>query len=149
MQKKLLKPLLIHWKKVKRDTERKILRFKYRAILNVFQLLADLITNASIIVIVLLVIFLGSITLSFSLSVFFDSHVKGFLAATLLLTLAALIVLWKRPSVENYFAGLAIARYFEKLHQSQKTDHNNGEENVVKLHAKYNNRQTGTSQKST
>jgi uncharacterized protein YacL len=84
----------------------------------VCKLTADLITNAAIVVGILLVIFLTSITLSFSLSVFFSSHVLGFLAATLILTLIALLVVWKREAVNRYFAGLTIARYFEKRHEA-------------------------------
>lgn len=120
MQKKLLKPLLLFLTKFKNQISRRLLRLKYQAVLQMFKLLADLITNATIVVFILLVIFMTSITLSFSLSVFFDSHVKGFFAATLCLTLAALVMIWKRPSVNSYFAGLAITRYFEKLKETAK-----------------------------
>lgn len=115
MKKKLLSLFPNYWRAVKRHIKARLKIQKYRSVLAVSQLLADLITNATIVLILLLVIFLTSITLSFSLSVFFGSHVLGFLAATLCLTLAALLVLWKRSRVETYFAGLTIARYFEKI----------------------------------
>ncbi|SOD12650.1 hypothetical protein [Pedobacter xixiisoli] len=114
MQKKLRQLFVNYWNTAKNHAKARIQAQKYKVVLAIFKLLADLITNASIVVCLLLVIFLTSITLSFSLSVFFGSHVLGFLAATLTLTLAALLVLWKRKKVENYFAGLTIARYFEK-----------------------------------
>lgn len=115
MKKKLLSIFPNYWRAVKRHVKVRLKIQKYRAVLAVGQLLADLITNATIVLILLLVIFLTSITLSFSLSVFFESHVLGFLAATFFLSLAALLVLWKRSKVETYFAGLTLARYFEKI----------------------------------
>jgi len=120
MQKKLLKPLLSYWAKFKKQTDSRLRRLKYQVILQIFKLIADLITNATIVILLLLVIFMTSITLSFSLSVFFGSHVKGFFAATLCLTLAACLMIWKRPAVNNYFAGLTISRYFEKLRETVK-----------------------------
>lgn len=120
MQKKLRQLFVTYWNAARRHAKTRIRIQKYRFVLAVCKLLADLITNASIVVCLLLVIFLTSITLSFSLSVFFGSHVLGFLAATMCLTLAALMVLWKRKSVENYFASLTIARYFEKRREADE-----------------------------
>lgn len=119
MQKKLFKFFTTYWITVKERTKTKLRVQKYRFVLSVCKLTADLITNATIVVGLLLVIFLTSITLSFSLSVFFNSHVLGFLAATLVLTLIALLVLWRKEAVNRYFAGITIARYFEKRHEAQ------------------------------
>lgn len=119
MQKKLQHFFTTYWKTAKRRAKTQLRRQKYRTVRAISALLADLITNAAIVVGILLVIFLTSITLSFSLSVVFRSHVLGFLGATLCLTLAALLVLWQRPRVERYFAGLTIARYFEKLKEKR------------------------------
>lgn len=119
MQKKLYKLFTTYWQTVKERAKSKLRIQKYRFVLSVCKLTADLITNAVIVVGILLVIFLTSITLSFSLSVFFNSHVLGFLAATLILTLIALLVLWRKEAVNRYFAGLTIARYFEKRHEAE------------------------------
>lgn len=119
MQKKLFKLFTNYWETAKERAKTKLRIHKYRLVLSVCKLIADLITNAVIVVGILLVIFLTSITLSFSLSVFFSSHVLGFLASTLILSLTALIVLWKREAVNRYFAGLTIARYFEKRHETE------------------------------
>ncbi len=118
MQRKLFKYFTSYWFAAKRRAKQRLRIQKYRFVLSVCKLTADLITNAAIVVGILLVIFLTSITLSFSLSVFFSSHVLGFLAATLILTLIALLVVWKREAVNRYFAGLTIARYFEKRHEA-------------------------------
>jgi len=122
MHKKLRRPFVTYWITAKNRAKARLRTQKYRVVLAVCKLLADLITNASIVVCLLLVIFLTSITLSFSLSIFFGSHVLGFFAATLCLTLAALMVLWKRNRVENYFAGLTIARYFEKRAEAEQDE---------------------------
>ena len=119
MQKKLLLSFNDYRKNLKKQIDEKLRAKKYKTVLNTYQILADIITNTSIVLLILLVIFLMSIMLSFSFSVFFDSHVKGFLAATFSLTLLALLVLWKRPVVERYFAGIGIARYFEKLKKAE------------------------------
>lgn len=120
MQKKLLKPFVTYWRTVKDHAKAKLAHHKHKTVLAACQLLADLITNAAIVVGILFVTFLTSITLSFALSIFFGSHVMGFLAATLCLTLAALMILWKRQVVENYFAGPTIIRYFEKRQEHHK-----------------------------
>ncbi len=120
MQKKLLTILNTYWRSVKDHAKAKLERQKHRTVLAIYQLLADLITNAAIVIGMLFVIFLTSITLSFALSIFFGSHVMGFLAATLCLTLAALMIVWKRHFVERYFAGLTIVRYFEKREEQHK-----------------------------
>ena len=132
MQKKLFKFFTTYWITAKERAKAKLRAQKYRFVLSICKLTADLITNATIVVGLLLVIFLTSITLSFSLSVFFNSHVLGFLAATLILTLIALMVLWKRETVNRYFAGLTIARYFEKRHEAQDE---NDDENMTDRNA--------------
>ena len=120
MQRKLRQLFVIYWNTVKNHAEARLKEQKYKAVIATCKLLADLITNASIVFCLLLVIFLTSITLSFSLSVFFRSHIMGFLAATLCLTLAALMIIWKRKRVEHYFASLTIARYFEKRREAHR-----------------------------
>lgn len=122
MQKKLRSPFRNYWKKAKRRLKAKLRHQRYRTVRAVSALLADLITNTMIVIGLLAVIFLTAITLSFSLSIFLGSHVLGFLAATVCLSLIALWVLWQRPKIDNYFAGLTIARYFEK---SKKRDQAN------------------------
>ncbi len=119
MQKKLRSFLMIYWETAKRRVKAQLRAQRYKTVRAVSALLADLITNAAIVVGILSVIFLISITLSFSLAMIFKSHVLGFLGSTLCLTLAALLVLWQRPRVERYFAGLTIARYFEKLKEKR------------------------------
>lgn len=115
MQKKLRNFFTTYWETAKRRAKAQLRVQKYQTVRAISSLLADLITNATIVIGILSVIFLTSITLSFSLSIVFKSHVLGFLAATLFLTLAALLILWQRPNVERYFANLTIARYFEKI----------------------------------
>ncbi|RWU10917.1 hypothetical protein [Pedobacter chitinilyticus] len=119
MQKNLRSPLKNYWKKAKRRIKAKLRTQRYRTIHAISSLVADLITNTVIIVGLLLVIFLTAVTLSFSLSIFLGSHVLGFLGATICLSLVALGLLWQRPKVERYFAGLTITRYFEKIKEKR------------------------------
>ncbi len=121
MQKKLRSPFRNYWKKVKRRLKAKLRNQRYRTVRAVSSLLADLVTNTVIVIGLLSVVFLIAITLSFSLSIFLGSHVLGFLAATLCLSLIALWVLWQRPKIDRYFVGLTIARYFEKIKEKRSS----------------------------
>ncbi len=115
MQKKLRSFFITYWETAKRRVKAQLRKQRYQTVRAISSLLADLITNATIVVGILLVIFLICMTLSFSLSIVFKSHVLGFLAATLCLTLVALLVLWQRSKIDRYFVGLTISRYFEKV----------------------------------
>lgn len=114
MQKKL--PLLIanRFDTLKNNAKATLKIQKHKTLGIVWCLLANLLTKTSIIFAFLVVIFLVIVTLSFSLSLFFGSHVKGFMAATFCLTLLFLMLLWKPNVLRRYFTEIGIARYFEK-----------------------------------
>lgn len=124
MQKKLRSPFRNYWKKAKHRFKAKLRHQRYRTVRAVSALLADLFTNTVIVIGLLSVIFLAAITLSFSLSIFLGSHVLGFLAATVCLSLIALWAVWQKPKIDRYFVGLTIARYFEKIKEKRSSPSN-------------------------
>lgn len=114
MQKKLLHLLGNRFTTLKNRAKAKLNIQQHKTLGTLWHLLANLLTKTSIIFAFLVVIFLIIVTLSFSLSLFFGSHVKGFMTATFCLTLLFLIPLWKPNVLRRYFVEIGIARYFEK-----------------------------------
>lgn len=114
MQKKLLHLIGNRFDILKNRAETRLNIQKHKTLGTLWHLLASLLTNTAIIFAFLLVIFLIIATLSFSLSIFLGSHIKGFMAATFCLTLLFLIPIWKRNALKRYLVGIGIAQYFEK-----------------------------------
>lgn len=122
MQQQIPKNLSALWNDVRDylSIRREIL--KLTALEKAFKLMADLITNTTVVLSLLMAFLAAAITLAFYLSYLLNSYTKGFGCATIFFTLLACLILWKKLAVEKFIAGIAIRRYFEKHCEAEEEE---------------------------
>ncbi len=79
------------------------------------KLVADIITNAFMIICFILAFLFAIITLALFLSELIGSYAAGFGIVTLLLVLIAVVVMLAKGKVETMIINIAIKKYFTKL----------------------------------
>jgi uncharacterized membrane protein len=79
------------------------------------KLVADIITNAFMIICFILAFLFAIITLALFLSELIGSYAAGFGIVTLLLVLIAVVVMLAKEKVETAVINIAIKKYFTKL----------------------------------
>ena len=79
------------------------------------KLVADIITNAFVIICFILAFLFAIITLALFLSELIGSYAAGFGIVTLLLVLIAVVVMLAKEKVETAVINIAIKKYFTKL----------------------------------
>jgi hypothetical protein len=84
-------------------------------------LVADLITNAVVIICFVLAFLFGSVTLAMFLSDVFHSFTAGFGCVALLYLLIAVGITVGKKSFEKLIANMAVRKYFDKL--ADKEEH--------------------------
>lgn len=122
MQQQIPKNLSALWNDVRDylSIRREIL--KLTALEKAFKLMADLVTNTTVVLSLLMAFLAAAITLAFYLSYLLNSYTKGFGCATIFFTLLACLILWKKLAVEKFIAGIAIRRYFEKHCEAEEEE---------------------------
>jgi len=85
-------------------------------------LVADLITNAVVIICFVLAFLFGSVTLAMFLSDIFHSFTAGFGCVALLYLLIAIGITVGKKSFEKLIANMAVRKYFDKLADKEENE---------------------------
>lgn len=119
MQIKVPKDLTGGWSDIQSYFKIRFEMLKLAVIEKGAKLAADLITNSIVVFSLLMAFLAGSVTLAFYLSALLKSYAVGFGCTSVIFTLAALLIGWKKTVIENFIAGLVIRRYFTKHHEAK------------------------------
>jgi hypothetical protein len=85
-------------------------------------IVADLVTNAVVIICFVLAFLFGSVTLAMFLSSVFDSFTAGFGSVALLYLLIAIGITVGKSSVEKAIANMAVRKYFNKIADKEEDE---------------------------
>ena len=100
---------------VRLNIEQRLELLKYRSLIFVSRLVANLVTNIILCVCILLAFLFGAITLGFFLSDIFDSYALGFGGLTIFYLIIALGVFSKRTSfIEKMLINISIRKLMHK-----------------------------------
>ncbi|UKT62588.1 phage holin family protein [Pedobacter mucosus] len=111
------------WTEVKTNLELRGEYIKVKAVQQVSEIAADVITNTFVIICFILAFLFGSITLGFFLSDLLKSYALGFGGLTIFYVLLATVVFGSRSRfIEKALVNLAIRKYFNKYYKEDEDE---------------------------
>lgn len=111
------------WAEVKTNLQLRGEYVKIRAIQQVSEIAADIITNTFVTICFVLAFLFGSVTLGFFLSTLLKSYALGFGCLTIFYVLLATVVFGSRSRfIEKALINLAIRKYFNKYYREEEDE---------------------------
>ncbi|MHA4895862.1 phage holin family protein [Pedobacter sp. PWIIR3] len=118
MQNKSTKTIKEVWEEAKVFLNLKIEYYQLKVIEKGARLIADVITNTTVIFFIIIAFISAAVTLAFYFSALWHSYITGFgIAALFFLLMAIVVFMTKTKYMEKWVANFAIRRYLKKHYE--------------------------------